>query len=171
MAPPTLERSTHNHTHPTVSLTQSSISGIAISLPFSVRLTVTLPYQAQNFPYHRELQCACLHHQDKLWDSMCPLRQSPMHKHIIMSRHIALIAILFSSQLIVMRKKTWGNHNIRFPRSARDASRSRSAILWDPSVSTRSDWPDWANYLLPLSKPIGLFKLIVSFTLICLRNY
>ena len=69
-----------------------------------------------------------------------------------------------------MRKTTRGNCDIRFYRSARDASSSSKSILQYPSVFRCSDYPYQDKCLLPLSELIGPFKLIFSSPLICLGS-
>ena len=69
------------------------------------------------------------------------------------------------------RKTTQGNRNIWFPKITQETSSSPSIILRELSILGRSGWPYQAKCILPLSDPIGLFKLIVSFLSIWSRTF
>ena len=133
----------------------------AVLFPVFFKVTVMLPYQARHSSYHRKLQRACSHLQDKSWASTHTIHQIPTHKRIRPSRHIALTRILVSDKIIKTSKTTQGNCDIRFSRSDQDASSSPSAIYKYPYVFRRYDWTYWANCIMPPSDLIGPFKLIV----------
>ena len=80
-------------------------------------------------------------------------------------KKITLTVILDSNKLLGMSTTTLENYNILFSEIARDASRppSVSLVLYDkyPFLYGSFNCPNQANCIMPLSNPIGPFKLIV----------
>ena len=77
----------------------------------------------------------------------------------------------FPNTLPMTIKITGGDRNLLFPKSTRDASNSSSILLRDSCVFGCSDWLYQVTCLLPLSDPIGMFKLIVSFLFDLIKNF
>ena len=53
----------HDHTHPTVTYTHSSISGVVFFFPVLCKITSYVALLSRHFLYHHDLQHACSYHQ------------------------------------------------------------------------------------------------------------